>query len=130
MCDLFAADHPDWTDEQLYQHARKYIGGMIQSITYNEWLPSMGVFLPLYQGYDDSIHPQLLNVFTAAAFRLGHTLLNGNIVAMDNDGNELPDSPFGLRDLFFDKPSRPRFAWKSKVLDGAPRCANYNYINK
>jgi hypothetical protein len=102
LCDLFATDHPDWTDEQLYQHARKYIGGMIQSITYNEWLPSMGVFLPLYQGYDDSIHPQLLNVFTAAAFRLGHTLLNGNIVAMDNDGNELPDSPFGLRDLFFD----------------------------
>ena len=75
---------------------------MIQAITYNEWLPSMGVFLPLYQGYDDDVNPQLLNVFTAAAFRLGHTLLNGNIVAMDNNGIELPDSPFGLRDLFFD----------------------------
>jgi hypothetical protein len=102
LCDLLAADHPDWTDEELYQHARKYVGGMIQSITYNEWLPALGVFLPLYQGYDDNVHPQLLNVFTAAAFRLGHTLLSSDIVAMDNEGNELPDSPFGLRELFFD----------------------------
>ncbi len=101
LCDELAAKNPDWTDEQLYQHARKYVGGMIQAITFNEWLPSLGVFLPQYQGYDDSINPQLLNVFTAAAFRLGHTLLNSNIKVMDNDGNDMNNEPLQLRDLFF-----------------------------
>jgi hypothetical protein len=25
--------HPDSTDERLYQHARKYVGGFVQAIT-------------------------------------------------------------------------------------------------
>ena len=101
QCDLLASQHPDWTDEQLYQHARKIVGGLIQAIVYEEWLPAMGVHLPPYSGYQEDVNPGLLNVFTAAAFRLGHTLLNSQIQRVDNNGDVLPQGNLLLRDGFF-----------------------------
>ncbi|MCB0557610.1 MAG: T9SS type A sorting domain-containing protein [Lewinellaceae bacterium] len=101
LCDELAEQHPDWTDEELYQHARKTVGALIQSVVYNEWLPTMGVNLPPYNGYDPTVNPQLMNVFTAAAFRMGHTLLNGRLMRVDNDGNEMPQGHVMLRDAFF-----------------------------
>ena len=99
LCNELKIAHPDWTDEALYQHARKMVGGFIQSIVYEEWLPAMGVHLPEYQNYDPSAHPNISNVFSAAAFRLGHTLLNSNITQVDNDGT--PMDTLTLRDAFF-----------------------------
>lgn len=101
ICDDLVLEHPNWTDEQLYQHARKLVGGIIASIVYEEWLPAMGVQIDNYEGYNDQVHPQLMNVFTAAAFRVGHTLLNGNLLLRDNDGNELLGGSVALRDMFF-----------------------------
>lgn len=101
LCDELAAAHPSWTDEQLYQHARKLVGGILQSIVYNEWLPTMGVQLPPYSGYRPEVNPQLTNVFTAAAFRLGHTLLNGQLLRLNTDGEPVEGGPMGLRDAFF-----------------------------
>lgn len=100
-CDLIKAEHPDWNDEQIYQLARKYVGGHIQAITYNEWLPAMGVPIADYAGYDETVHPQLSNTFTAAAFRVGHTLLNSVILRVDPAGNELPQGHLPLRFGFF-----------------------------
>ncbi len=101
LCDELATEHPDWSDEQLYQHARKLVGGTLQSIVFNEWLPTMGVKLPPYQGYRPEVNPQLANVFTAAAFRLGHTLLNGQLLRIKADGEPVEGGPVGLRDAFF-----------------------------
>lgn len=101
LCDELAEEHPDWSDEQLYQHARKLVGGLMQSIVYDEWLPAMGVQLPAYEGYDSTINAQLFNVFTAAAFRVGHTLLNGQLMRVDGEGNEIPEGHMQLRDAFF-----------------------------
>lgn len=101
QCDLLAVAHPTWNDEQLYQHARKIVGGVMQSIVYNEWLPTMGIEIPPYSGYNPAVNPQLANTFTAAAFRLGHTLLNSNIRRVDGAGNILPQGNLTLRDAFF-----------------------------
>ena len=60
---------------------RRYIGAVIQHITYNEWLPIilgprvLEIFelrlLPRghYRGYNDSVNPTISNSFAAAAFR-------------------------------------------------------------
>ena len=101
QCDLLAAENPDWDDQELYLHARKITAGILQSIVYNEWLPAMGVNLSPYEGYDPTVHPQLSNVFTAAAFRVGHTLLNSNIRRVDATGQILPAGNLTLRQAFF-----------------------------
>lgn len=101
LCDELALKHPDWDDEALYQYARKLVGGLIQSVVYDEWLPAMGVHLNTYAGYKSEVHPQLANVFTAAAFRLGHTLLNSTIRRIGNDGEVIAQGNLALQDAFF-----------------------------
>lgn len=101
LCDTLMIQHPSWNDEQLYQHARKIVGGQIQNIVYSEWLPTMGVDLPAYSAYDPAVDPRIMNVFSAAAFRMGHTLLNSTILRLDNDGNEIPAGNLQLQEAFF-----------------------------
>ncbi len=101
ICNELILQHPDWQDEDIYQHARKIVGGILQRITFDEWLPAMGVHLAPYTGYDAQVNPAIMNGFAAAAFRLGHTLLNGNLLVMDEEGNERPEGPMRLRDAFF-----------------------------
>lgn len=101
QCDLLAAVHPEWSDEELYQYARKIVGALIQVVVYEEWLPAMGVHLPAYAGYQPDVDPGLLNVFTGAAYRLGHTLLNSQIQRIDNSGAILPQGNLLLREGFF-----------------------------
>ncbi|EFX63496.1 hypothetical protein DAPPUDRAFT_268331 [Daphnia pulex] len=81
--------NPGWDDERLYQEARRILAAQMQHITFNEWLPviigrvkmqELGL-LPLQQGssqdYDKNLNPSVLNEFAAAAFRFGHTLIQG-----------------------------------------------------
>ena len=101
ICDSLTQDYPAWSDERLYQHTRKLVGGMIQAIVYEEWLPTLGVHLPAYQGYHDSINAGIMNVFNTAAYRYGHTTINSLLVRMDNQGNDMPQGDILLRDAFF-----------------------------
>lgn len=101
LCDELKVEHPNWNDERLYQEARKINGAILQSIVYNEWLPTMGVELPDYRRYNPNIEVGVTNVFSAAAFRLGHTLLNANLLRLDREGNPLPEGDVALRFSFF-----------------------------
>ncbi len=101
LCEELAAQHPDWTDEQLYQQARKINSGEIAAIVYEEWLPALGVQLPAYSGYKFFTHPGIMNEFSAAAFRYGHTTINSTLLRMDHDGNPMPQGNILLRDAFF-----------------------------
>ncbi|XP_059350851.1 chorion peroxidase-like [Daphnia carinata] len=78
-----------WDDERLYQEARRILTAQMQHITYNEWLPiiigrekmqQLGL-LPLQRGfsqdYDSNLNPTIFNEFAGAAFRFGHTLIQG-----------------------------------------------------
>ena len=50
-------------DEEIYQLARKWVGAIIQSITYYEFLPAIGVAMGSYQGYDSNVQPDIFNAF-------------------------------------------------------------------
>ncbi len=101
LCADLKTANPSWTDEQLFQTAKRQVSGMIQAIVYEEWLPTLGITLPAYQGYDATVNPNISNVFSAAAFRYGHTTINSNIVRMGNDGHIMEEGNTILKEIFF-----------------------------
>ena len=89
-------------DEEIYQRARKIVGAEIQAITYNEYLPSMGVYLGGYGGYDGNVNPAIAAEFAAAAFRMGHSQTNNLQLRLNEDGSTIPQGHLLLGDMFFD----------------------------
>ncbi|XP_032685960.1 dual oxidase-like isoform X3 [Odontomachus brunneus] len=69
--------HEDWSSDQIYNEARKWVIATQQRIVVDEWLPSwLGLdVLPKYEGYNPNIDPQIEQFFQSAAFRFGHTLV-------------------------------------------------------
>ena len=102
QAERIAADHPDWSDEQIYQGARERVIAEIQAITYNEFLPALigRAGVGRYEGYDATVNPGISNEFATAGFRLGHTLLGEDIGFLDDEGNALRDE-VPLREAFF-----------------------------
>ncbi|MCA9271087.1 MAG: peroxidase family protein, partial [Planctomycetales bacterium] len=102
LADQFAAEHPQWTDERVYQESRRIVIAEMQAITYQEFLPALlgRDALSPYQGYDETVNPGISNEFAAAAYRFGHSLLDSEISFMDNDGAEVHEA-LPLRDAFF-----------------------------
>jgi hypothetical protein len=102
-------EHPGWTDEQLYQEARKINIAEYQEIIYTQYLPDLvgrGP-LPAYAGYNPNVDPAIATEFSTVAFRFGHSLLSSAIERHGNDGQDvLPNDPAGaaisLATDFFD----------------------------
>jgi hypothetical protein len=97
-----------WTDENLYQEARKLKIAEEQSITYNEYLPAVlgPNAMPAYQGYNPNVDASIATEFSTVAFRFGHSLLSGEIGRQDNNGQDITGDPTGapldLATDFFD----------------------------
>ena len=106
---ILQSEHPTWTDEQLYQEARKLNIAEYQIITYQYYLPDLlgpGA-LKAYAGYQATIDPSIATEFSTIGFRFGHSLLSGNIERQSNNGLDLvPNDPAGaslsLATDFFD----------------------------
>ncbi|XP_065352349.1 uncharacterized protein LOC135947188 [Cloeon dipterum] len=108
--------NPTWSDEKLYQEARKIVGAEMQHVHYNEFLPVvLGKDLAndlnitseangYYHGYDPTVNPQIANEFASCAFRFGHTLMQGLIRMISGDTSsedyvqlhKMLFNPFGL----------------------------------
>ncbi|WP_151673983.1 peroxidase family protein [Patiriisocius marinus] len=93
--------HPGWNDEQIFQRARKVVSAIVQAITYEEFLPAIGVQLPTYSGYDTSVETSITNMFSAAGYRFGHTLVNGRLIRFEENGDDFQFGATDLRDGFF-----------------------------
>jgi hypothetical protein len=88
---LFAREHnrivgllpSSLSDEDKFQIARRVVIAEEQYITYEEFLPAMGVSLPQYTGYNPNVNATLTNEFAAAAYR-AHTQIHGDGLELDN----------------------------------------------
>lgn len=100
LCDVVAVEHPEWLgeDEQIYQHVRSLVAGMLQHITFAEFLPALlgpnGV--PQYTGYNPTVNPTVSLEFSTVGFRVGHTMLSA-LLQVGAD----PSHTLKLEDVFF-----------------------------
>ncbi len=101
LCDNLRAENPGWSDEKLYQRARKIVGALIEAIVYQEWLPALGIEVDHYQGYHSSVQPGIMNIFSTAAYRYGHTTIGDTLVRMNDDGACVEEGNISLKDAFF-----------------------------
>ncbi|XP_062245894.1 dual oxidase 1 [Platichthys flesus] len=69
-------EHPEWSDEKLFQNARKTVVATFQNIALYEWLPGFlrDTKLPPYPGYQKFVDPGISPEFQAAAIRFGITM--------------------------------------------------------
>ncbi|XP_035667433.1 dual oxidase 2-like isoform X1 [Branchiostoma floridae] len=78
LADQIAAKNLDWSDERVFNEARKWVIATHQKIVLYDWLPD---FLgenrrPAdYKGYSSAVHPGVTHVFQSAAMRWGHTIV-------------------------------------------------------
>ncbi|XP_071091101.1 peroxidase-like [Haliotis cracherodii] len=105
-----------WEDERLYREGRKILGGLLQHVTYYEWLPILlgrtymkeygltvsgsADYQPYGSNnwyYDSSMNPTIMNAFATAAFRFGHSLVPSKF------------SMGGRRELLRNMFNRPKF---------------------
>ncbi|KAL6106580.1 duox2 [Pungitius sinensis] len=68
--------NPEWSDEKLFQNARKTVVATFQNIAVYEWLPGYlgDKKLPRYPGYQKFVDPGISPEFLAAAIRFGITM--------------------------------------------------------
>lgn len=107
LAQQIAADDPRLSGEEIYQEARRFVGALMQVITYNEFLPALlgpGA-LSDYRGYRRSVSPAITNAFSAAIYRFGHSALSPTLLRLDAAGDHIPEGPLRLRDAFF-RPDR------------------------
>lgn len=103
LADAFASENPSWSDEQIYQAARRVVTAEIQAITYNEFLPALlgeGA-ISEYAGYDATVNPGIANIFSTAAYRLGHSLLSSELLRLNPDGSTADEGNISLSKAFF-----------------------------
>jgi peroxidase len=101
----YAAENPALTDEELFQLGRRWVASLMQSITVNEFVPTLtGLPVLPYTGHKPWVDGRLALEFEHSLYRLGHTLLTRDL--QRHDGNnplpplDLGESLFQAADLF------------------------------
>ncbi len=112
MHTLFMREHNYWAgqihksspaldDEGVYQRARALVGAEIQVITYRDFIPVLlgPNALPPYTGYQLEVNAGITNIFSTAAFRVGHTMLSPVLLRLGANNQSIGD--LSLADCFF-----------------------------
>ena len=90
QADGFKSREPTLDDDGLYFRARAVVCAEIQEITYRDFVPGL-IVAPLtpYVGYNENVDPRIANVFSAAAFRFGHSLLTSTVSRLDSNNRSI-----------------------------------------
>jgi hypothetical protein len=96
-----------WTDELLYQEARKLNIAEEEIIMYTGYIPSIlgATALPAYPGYNSNLNAGIATEFSTVGFRFGHSLLSNTVGRDQNNGTGITDvsgsSAINLTEDFF-----------------------------
>lgn len=86
--DELRAEHPHWSEQELFDAAKIMVEAEMQNVVWNEWLPLLlgEDALPGYGGYDAHADGTIATEFSTAAFRLGHSLLPSELLKLTETG--------------------------------------------
>lgn len=100
LAGLIARADPALSGDEIYELARKLVGAQIQAVTFNEFLPLLlgADAVGTHPGYNPNLDPTIASEFSAAAYRVGHTLLSPSLLLVDADGST---SRMSLAESFF-----------------------------
>lgn len=117
--------NPHWDDDRIYHETRHIEAAIVQHILINEYLPLlighelMAVFNltaapagQYWRGYDPNVTPSISHGFSTAAFRQGHTFIQGKVRFYDSQSHDFVGSEM-LRNLF----KRPYHYYKAGRMD-------------
>ena len=101
-----AGMNPCWNDERLYQEARKIVAAQMQKITFDDFLPVLfgpyiRRYVPAYRGYNAFVDASIPNVFAAAAYRFGHSLIRDQLLRLDENFTAMDIGHLELSHAFF-----------------------------
>jgi peroxidase len=101
--DKLHREHPEWSGDKLYDHARAIVTAEIANITYSEFLANLlgPDAISRYRGYDPSADPHITLEFAGAAFRFGHSIVSGETENLAENGEVIAGSEDNLQDVFF-----------------------------
>lgn len=90
-------------DDDIFKLTRTVVEAIIQSITYNRFLPKLlGEYSPgAYYGYDPEVDSTIMTEFSTAAYRFGHTMVSSDVKRFDECDQEIEHGHLKLRDNFF-----------------------------
>jgi len=113
ICDDLKTNHPQydvtWTDEYIFQNARRILIAEWQKIVYADYLPvilgnitpeNFNLNVSKSSAYNKHMNPNIISSFSTAAFRFGHSLIQGLVELADLHGARRKDSKFFLSDTF------------------------------
>ncbi|RZC42175.1 chorion peroxidase-like, partial [Asbolus verrucosus] len=109
--------NPHWEDEKIFLEARQIVTAELQVIVYKEFLPVLIGDLAMEEfqlslskegeyahDYDPSIEPSITNEFASAAFRFGHSTVDGVLKIF---GKDRVDEMISIPEVMF-QPGRMR----------------------
>ncbi|NNF67556.1 MAG: peroxiredoxin [Gammaproteobacteria bacterium] len=101
--ELLRAENPQASGDEIFEHARALVAAEMQHITYTEFLPVLlgPDALPPYRGYRQRTDARIMNVFSTAAYRLGHSMLSPVLLRLDENLRPIDSGHLQLRDAFF-----------------------------
>eukprot|EP00095_Tigriopus_kingsejongensis_P001231 maker-scaffold160_size295910-snap-gene-1.35 protein:Tk01231 transcript:maker-scaffold160_size295910-snap-gene-1.35-mRNA-1 annotation:"peroxinectin " len=121
--------NPQLNDENLYQRARAMVIAEFQHVIYGEYLPVLfgqnvmsqfGLWSSNgYSRYNANFNPSISNAFATAAYRFGHSMIQGLINLVHESTRSVQES-FQLKDNFnkLDKYFGNNGAGMQRILNG------------
>lgn len=129
---LICKCNPKLCDEEIYQKAKVIVEAELQIITYSEFLPFLlgPDAIDCYRGYDSNVNPQILNEFSTAAYRMGHTLVSSILPRLGKDCKPIWAGNLELKDAFFTPWLLANYAGLDPIIRGILKSNSNKYDAK